>query len=52
MPSPGRLSMEVKAGAIQGDRQSIDKDPDVIAALVSLRESFLLRQRRRLECKG
>jgi hypothetical protein len=43
--------MEVTADAIQEDRQSIDKYPDVIAALVSLRESFLLRQRRGLECK-
>jgi hypothetical protein len=46
MLSPGRLSMEVTADAIQEDRQSIDKYPDV------LRESFLLWQRRRLECKG
>jgi hypothetical protein len=52
MPLPGRLSMEVKADAIQADRESVDKDPDEIAALVSLRERLLLRQRRRLECKG
>jgi CBS-domain-containing membrane protein len=52
MPSPERLSMDIKADAIQEDGESIDKDPDAIAALVHLRKSFLLRQRRRLECKG
>ena len=51
MPSPERLSMDVKADAIQEDRERIDKDPDAIAALVSLCKSFLLRQIRRLECK-